>query len=325
MEHERILYILDYLNRCTDENHGVTIQDIRSYLAKETGMQDVAVLTIRRDLERIERANADMSYYTGAHNTRYYYIRQRGFSFNEIRFLVDSVSINKFMSPQKKQRLIKKFEVLCSEAQVRQLISRVSLDGRETPSYDLLENLERIHAVISERQKIIFDYGKSDLKGNLTYYKKDREMIPCKVIYFNERFYLKCINEETGAVRTYRVDRMRGVRGGAKVRRRPELPKTEAAILDMFEPESIEVVRLRVRRVLLDEMLEMLGKFAIAEDDPEHEDCVIIRANIAVSQNFSSWVMRYGEKVEVLAPPDLREKMREHLLSMMQLYDDAAV
>lgn len=324
MEHERILYILDYLNRCTDEQHGVTLQELKQYLESETNMQGVSVLTLRRDLERLECAGNDIQYHTGAHNTRYYYIPRKGFTFNEIRFLVDSVSINKFLSPTRKHRLIKKFEGLCSAAQVRQLISRVSLDGRETPSYDLLENLEKVHAIISERRKIQFDYGRSDLHGRLVYYTKDREMIPCRVTYFNERFYLRCVDEVSGSPRTYRVDRMKNIRGGDSVRRLPALPKPEGAVLDMFEPERYASVKLRVRRVLLDEMLEQFGNHAYAQDDPDFPDCVLVTAKIGISQSFYRWVMRYGENIEVLSPAEVRDAMETVLRNVLAKYSHGA-
>ncbi|MBE6849713.1 MAG: WYL domain-containing protein [Ruminococcus sp.] len=320
MEHERIIHILDFLTRCTDKQHGVTIQDIKRHLESQTNMQDVSPVTIRRDLERLERSGTQLETYTGAHNTRYYYMPQKGFTFNEIRFLTDSVSINKYLSPQQKHRLIKKFEVLCSQSEVRQLISRVSLDGRETPSYDLLENLEKVHAVISEKRKILFDYGKSDINGKLVYYHKQREMIPCRVTYFNDRFYLKCVDETTGNVRTYRIDRMKTIESGARVKRIPELPKPEGAVVDIFEPERFAVVRLRVKRFLLDEMLDQFGKFASAQDDETHADCVIIRANIGISKTFYQWLMQYGENAEILSPPDIRETMAQQLCAVLAQY-----
>ncbi|MBE6851474.1 MAG: WYL domain-containing protein [Ruminococcus sp.] len=320
MEHERILYILDYLTRCTDEKHGASLQEIKRYLESETNMESVSILTIRRDIERLECAGNDVRFHTAAHNTRRYYIPQKGFTFNEIRFLVDSVSINKFLSPARKRRLIHKFEVLCSEAQVRQLISRVSLSGRETPSYDLLENLEKVHAIISDRRKIQFEYGKSDLHGNLVYYQKDREMIPCKVVYFNERFYLKCVDATNGSIRTYRIDRMRRISGGESVRKLPQLPKPEGAVLDMFEPERFAVVKLRIKRILLDDLLEHLGDYARAEDDASNPGSVIVSANIGISRNFYRWVMKYGENVEILSPPDIRDEMQTMLEEILKKY-----
>lgn len=320
MEHERIIYIQDYLTRCTDEKHGVTIQDIKRYLETETNLETAAVVTIRRDLERLERTNTQIRTYTGPHNARYYYIPQKGFTFNEIRFLADSVNINKYLSTRQKHQLIRKFGALCSQAQVRQLISRVSLDGRETPSYDLLENLELVHAVIAEKRKIVFDYGKSDLNGNLVYYSKPREVIPCRVVYFNDRFYLKCVDELTGKVRTYRVDRMKQIESGERVQKLPELPKPEGAVVDIFEPERFEVVRIRVKRFLLDEMLDQFGTFGSAQDDETRSDCVIIRAKVGISQTFYKWLMQYGENAEIISPPDIRAAMAEQLRAVLAQY-----
>ncbi|MCI6561606.1 MAG: WYL domain-containing protein, partial [Ruminococcus sp.] len=208
MEHERIIHIYEYLSRNTDEDREVTVKDIRNYLEGTTNLGYVSVLTIRRDLERLSNMGYDILTRKGAHNTTYYSLFGKGFSFNEIRFLVDSISINKFLTAEQKQKLIKKFEGMCSESEVRQLISRISLNGRGAPSLDLLANLEKVHNIISAHQKIDFEYGKFNTQKKMVYYSKKRDMIPVKVIYFEERFYLKCMNTETLQIRTYRIDRM---------------------------------------------------------------------------------------------------------------------
>lgn len=66
----------------------------------------------------------------------------KGFPFNDIRFIVDSVSINKLLSDDQKRRLIKKFEGMCSDAEIRQLISRVEIGGNTASQRDLLTNLD---------------------------------------------------------------------------------------------------------------------------------------------------------------------------------------
>ena len=72
----------------------MTIRDIQNHLANNFGMDNVSVITIRRDIERLETMGYDIRKKNGAHNTAYYSLRGKGFTFNEIRFLVDSVSIN---------------------------------------------------------------------------------------------------------------------------------------------------------------------------------------------------------------------------------------
>ena len=85
MEHERIIHILEYLRRNTDETRTVSIKQIQSHLD-------------RRDIERLTTMGYPITIKRGAHNTYLYQMETEGFTFNEIRFLVDSVSINKYLS-----------------------------------------------------------------------------------------------------------------------------------------------------------------------------------------------------------------------------------
>ena len=183
MEHERIVYILQYLKNYTNEKKRVTIQDIRDYLAKQTNIGDTSALTIRRDINRLQTAGYNIQIQHGAHNTAEYYLIRNGFTFNEIRFIVDSISINKFLSDHQKQRLIKKFEGLCSSEEVHQLISRISLNDLTAPSANLLDNLDKVHRIISQNCKINFEYGKYDTHKQMHYYSKRRDLIPCKDLF----------------------------------------------------------------------------------------------------------------------------------------------
>ncbi len=318
MNHERVIVIRDFLARRTDSEKGVTIKDIQNHLA-ECGLENVSILTIRRDIERIANTGDNIQTIHGRHNTAYYKIIDKGFSFNEIRFIVDSISINKFMSNYQKKLLIRKFEGMCSESEVRQLISRISLNGRETASMNLLENLEKVHRIISQKCKINFDYGKYDVTQQINYYSKKREMIPCKVIYFDDRFYLKCIDEETGKIRTYRIDRMKHITEGDKTKIKAVLPSYEGVVLDMFEPEYFEIVTLKIKRFLLDDMLEHFGRHISVRSD-ESSVCVMVNIKVGISSGFYRWIMKYGEDIEIVSPENIREQFSEKLEKVSQIY-----
>ena len=173
-----------------------------------------AEITIRRDIDRLTNMGNNIVKKNCDHNKAFYALIDKGFSFNEIRFIVDSISINKFLTVKQKRQLIKKFEGMCSDAEIRQLISRITLNEKCSPSLDLLNNLDLIHRLIAEKRKINFEYGKYDTDKKIKYYHKKRELIPVKVVFFNNRFYLKCYNEETEAWRTYRIDRMKNIESG---------------------------------------------------------------------------------------------------------------
>jgi predicted DNA-binding transcriptional regulator YafY len=301
-------------------DEGVTIKDIQEHLAQSSNMKNVSALTIRRDIERLTLAGNDIEVTYEAHNTARYKLKGNGFTFNEIRFIVDSISINKFLSDAQKQRMIKKFECMCSDKQVRQLVSRITLDGQGKPSVNLLENLEKVHRIISEKRKINFEYGKYDVHKNINFYSKRREIIPCRVVYFDDRFYLKCVDEKTLNQRTYRVDRMRKITAGEKTKIKADIPKPDGVQLDMFEPESFEFVTLRVKRFLLDDMIEIFGKYAVCRDDTENPDCAIVRVKIGISQSFCRWFMKYGNNIEILSPQNVREMFCDELKKLSEIY-----
>lgn len=322
MERERIIHILEFLSRYTDDEKSATVKEIQTYLAAQTNVGSISPLSIRRDIDSLILAGNQIEIERGPHNTYYYRMPSRGFTFNEIRFLADSVSINKFLSAEQKQRLFRKFEGLCSQAEVRKLIGRITISEVTPPSLDLLENLERIYQILAEHQKINFAYGKYNTQKQMVYYDKKRELIPCRVVYFNERFYLKCVSEETGQVRTYRVDRMKNITAGEKAEVCLELPKREGAVVDIFEPERYENIRLRVSRELLDDMLEQLGNYASIRDDLSHPGYVIVRAKIGISYGFYRWIMKYGSTVEILSPESVRRDFAEKIRQVCHMYDD---
>ncbi len=322
MDRERILYIQEYLSHNTDEENYVTLKDIRAYLIDTCGVERVSTLTIYRDIEGLRASGYQIDMKIGAHNTHYYSMKRGNFTFNEIRYLVDSVSTNKFLTADQKQHLIRKFEGLCSESEVRRLISRIHISEVTPPSLNLLENLEKIHLILSKHQKIDFSYGKYNTQKQIIYYQKRRKLIPCQVVYSGERFYLIGQDAETHGRRVYRIDRMRDIVGGETFDEIPQFSEPEGAVVDIFEPDCYEVVRLRVDRVLLDDMLEQLGQYAAVMPCPQNDNSVIVRARMGIGFGFYRWILKYGSAVEVLSPESVRWVVRDKLEEMLALYQN---
>ena len=323
MEHERIICVLEYLSRYSDENHYVSIKDIQDYVANTGTLSYPAEVTIRRDIDRLTSMGNNIVKKSRDHNKAYYALIDKGFSFNEIRFIVDSISINKFLTSKQKRQLIKKFECMCSDAEIRQLISRITLNEKCSPSLDLIENLDLIHRLIADRRKINFEYGKYDTDKKIKYYKKKRNLLPVRVIYFDERFYLRCYNEETEAWRTYRIDRMKDIEKGNVSRHRiPKETKQEGFVTDMFEPEYYETVTLKIRKYLLDDMMEHFGEYASIIRHTDDGESVNISVRVGINRRFYLWVMKYGDGIELLSPSNLRADFLTEVRKMLGAYPE---
>ena len=79
MDHERIIYIYDYLSRYTDENHDVSISQIQEHLAYDNKKTKMKNVTIRRDLDRLTAMGNHIVKHNREHNTAYYALIDKGF------------------------------------------------------------------------------------------------------------------------------------------------------------------------------------------------------------------------------------------------------
>lgn len=211
---------------------------------------------------------------------------------------------------------------MCSDAEIGQLISRVTTTELSNPSLDLIQNLGVIHKLISEKRKIDFEYGKYDLQKQIIYYHKKRDILPVRVIYFHERFYLRCYNLETSNWRTYRVDRMKDISGSEAVQiALSKEEKPQGFVADMFEPEYYETVTLRVKKYLLDDMLEHFDGFARLLQEP-NKKYVRLSVKVGINQQFFLWIMKYGDQIEVVEPADIRKRFLQEAANMIGIYPE---
>ena len=147
-------------------------------------------------------------------------------------------------------------------------------------------------------------------------------MLPVSVIYFHERFYLKCFNLTDSKWRIYRVDRMKNIVGGNTTQLRlPPDEKYEGFVTDMFAPEYFTSVTLRVRKYLLDEMRENFGYFASIMSD-EDSDFVRFHVRVGINQKFYLWLMQFGSGVELAAPAKEQAEYLDEVRKMLGAYPE---
>lgn len=92
--------------------------------------------------------------------------------------------------------------------------------------------------------------------------------------------------------------------------------------MDVFPPERFETVTFKVKRYLLDEMLEQLGDTVSSRDDFDDADHAIVRATCGINKQFYLWVMRYGDAIEITAPAENRKGFADELKKVSEMYSD---
>lgn len=316
-----ILYILQILEKYSDSDHRLKQQDIIGYMEKEYGVT-CDRKTIARNLTDLMEAGCEIEHETGG-----YYYDGRTFEDSELRLLIDSVMASRHIPKKQAGDLVDKLVGQSSVYFKKRVRHIYSLDNMErAESNDLFWNLECIGDAIEENRQIAFYYNKyrQDMKLHRTTEKK-QVVNPYYVSVANGKYYLVGNNDKFDDVTHYRLERISDVEI-LKTKRKPKeavadfkdgqnLSKHMLEHVYMFSGPSARVV-LKVRPDGINDVVDWLGRDVGVRQDGDF----LLVDTVTNKQAIKYWAVQFGEKVEVISPPDLREDIKEMVRSMYEKY-----
>lgn len=322
----KILYLLQILQRETDNEHALTMAEI---IAK---LQEVGISSERKsiysDLEALRSFGVDIEKTSGKSTA--YYIASREFELPELKLLVDSVQSSKFLSERKSLSLIRKLEQLTSEHEAKQLQRQVYVQSRiKSMNEAIYYTVDSIYTAISENCKLSFHYFKYNLNKQREFRRNGTPYLisPFALICDSENYYMLGYDTEQEKMKHFRVDKMSSVkvtdlpREGNEVFAQTDMARYNRKVFGMFTGEEVNV-RMRFSNDIVDVILDRFGKeIIIVPDGPDH---FTTTTSIMLSPQFYGWVCALGSKAQVLAPPAAVQGMVDHLQDALRLYQDAA-
>ena len=123
---KRLLLLLEYLYKNTDEEHQASTNDITVYL-KEHGFV-IDRKTLRSDLNLLLSMNYDIVTVKSSPNR--YFWGERAFELPELKMLLDAVSSARFITEDKSRQLIRKITSLAGTQQVPELKRHITAIGK---------------------------------------------------------------------------------------------------------------------------------------------------------------------------------------------------
>jgi len=159
---QRLLKIMEVLERKTDEDHEISINDLILKLKAEYGPEyKVGKKAIRDDINTLISTNYDLIENTDKVGEKYFSRQNRKFENYELRMLIDAIYSARFISRTDRERLIKKIKSLTSEHLARKLENRIYMDPRVVcETKELKINIDKLHTALQERKFIKFKYGR---------------------------------------------------------------------------------------------------------------------------------------------------------------------
>ena len=319
----KVLYLGQYLMRCSDERHPVTMAQMIDYLA----LQDIAAerKSLYDDLDALRLFGLDVQSVRLGSATGYF-IGERDFELPELKLLVDSVQSSKFITRKKSMALIRKLEQLVSEDDARQLHRQVWVRGRiKTMNESIYYNVDAIHAAIEADAAISFQYYEWNARRERVFRRDGKRyaVSPWALMWDDENYYMVAFDHEAGILKHFRVDKMTSIRAsksprqGAEAFGRVDMAAYSDTHFGMFSGD-VRQVRLCFDNRLAGPVIDRFG--ADTSLVPYDDDHFSVTIQAAVNVQFYGWLCGFGDRVRILSPQDVADGMRRHVEAIARLY-----
>ena len=317
----KILYIRDYLEKNSHEDHPVRATEIIDMLRQD---YDISCerKTVYSDIEALKDYGMDIVSIPGKNGG--YYLASRNFELPEVKLLINAVQSSRYLTEKKSKELIEKLCAQCSVQDASLVRRDVQVSGRvKSMNETIYYNVDAIQDAIAQGKQISFRYFDWGIDGQRHYREKSYTASPYGLCQDNENCYLLAWSQRHG-VTSYRVDRMSHI----QITQDKRIPCPELTgdafnrhAKQLFQMYSGEVVNVKMQfsKELANVVMDRFGKdtMLIPEPDGIHFNFTV---PVALSPMFLSWIIGFGSKAKILYPQKAIDACRELCKQAMEQY-----
>lgn len=300
----KILYLMKILLERTDDEHGLTLEEISNALL-EYGVE-AERKTLYDDLEVLRVFGMDIE--KRKDKTVRYHVVSREFELPELKLLVDAVQSSKFITRKKSNDLIKKIESFASRYEAQQLQRQVFVANRiKTMNESIYYTVDYIHEAINNNVKVSFQYFSWNVKKEkvLRHYGDRFIVSPWALTWDDENYYMIGYDSMDGIVKHYRVDKMLKLelteekRDGAELFKNFDMALYSKKTFGMYGGKE-ETVALRCSNKIAGVIIDRFGMdIPFTNVTDTHFE---IHVKVHTSPLFFTWLMTFGADITVLSP-----------------------
>ncbi len=322
----KLLTILDYLQRETDEQHPISRQCLCQKL-NEMGIPSNP-RTLSLDIEVLNESGYEvMECQIG--REKYYYLEDRQFSVPELKIMIDAMEAASFITKKKTDELVDKIASLGGMHKADLLKKNmVCFNTRKHTNNQILFSVDRLEEAICRKKKAAFFYFDLNEKGEKVYRSKESGeqkkyyVEPVALVFNEDNYYLITYsNRHPERTANYRVDRMEQV----EVVEDSTLSEEAIAKIDsvaeyteqafkMYNGDT-ETVVIEFDKGLIGPVFDKFGENTVII--PSADNRLLATVNVQVSPTFFGWLAQFSEKMKVLSPENVATEYKNHILGIL--------
>ncbi len=307
----KILYLMKILMEHTDEEHGMTLEEITAALSQYGVAAERK--TLYDDLEVLRVFGIDID--KRKDKTVRYHVVSRDFELPELKLLVDAVQSSKFITHKKSAELIKKLESFTSRYEAQQLQRQVFVANRiKTMNESIYYTVDYIHEAIIKNNKVSFQYFDWNEKKEkqLRHDGKRYVISPWALTWDDENYYMIGYDSDSEKIKHYRVDKMLKIeltdekRDGAELFKDFDMALYSKKTFGMYGGKE-ETVKLRCENHLAGVIIDRFGQDISLV--PSGDDHFTFNIKVYISPVFLTWLMNFGAQIKVLSPDWVKDDL----------------
>ena len=256
-----------------------------------------------------------------------YYVIDRSFDLPELHILLDAVQAASFITPKKTKEFVNKIAALAG-SRSGEVIKRniVAFNTTKNTNESIYYSINEIATAINKKKKIEFVYFDYDADYRKVYRKDGAKYIvnPYATIFSDDNYYLLGYNDKYKTITHYRVDRMEHVKMIAddlvplSDDKAFDVRKHKKELFGMFTGNE-EKVSFVIDGSMLDVVFSKFGSdVKLRKIDDKHYS---FTAEVQISPIFFGWCCAFGERLKVVSPDNVIEKIKEHVKTISNLYE----
>ena len=317
------LCILEVLKSYSSEERPLLIQDIIEHLDRDFGMQ-AGRNAVSRNLSLLREMGYDVLTGTGGKGV---YL-QSLFSDGELRVLIDSVLLSRYIAAPEARELIDKLQSMGSGSLSSGMRDIHAVDKwNRTHNTDFFERIDKLNEAVQKHVRVTFLYSRVGTDGQLHSDGRLRKAHPLALLCAQGQYYLLACYEDSQEVRHFRVDHISELELTGEPALTPyDLPDFRAGVdmaryaaehRYMYSGEPVRVT-LRMPISAAGQVYDAFGSYA--EMTP-CADNVHMEVRLTSSiQNMRIFALQYAAVCEVLSPKELRDAVRSDMEAILSKY-----
>jgi len=305
----------------SDADHLLRQTDICTYLKNEYQIETTRQ-AISRNIQNLIDMKIDITT-----TKKGSYLVSRPLENSELRLLIDCVLSSKYITAKHSEELINKLIALGGD-NFKNTVKHVYVAKQlnKSENQDLFYNIEVIDDAIEENKKISFNYYKYDKDGNKQLSAK-HEASPYQLVFHNQHYYLILRDDNRKSIGFYRMDKIGDIKKLKKdaypLKDNPEFKnginfeKFNTAMPYLFNDETTSI-KFECDESMSDQLYDWFGNsVTVMKGEKSNKLVCIINTS---EEAMLYWALQYNNKIKIVTPKSLQNKMIETLQSTLNLY-----